>query len=313
MASIHRQERYQPEPHGGEPAGGRASEYLLPKTVVGLALWLLIFALGAGVSGIVFFVIYEQRLTDLQNQITSTRTQLEQQLNNAVTQLQDADKALAGGGVTGTSTPAGQANRLLAHVGPSLAVVEGLDANGAVTSGSGFVLNSDQYDSWILTSYQLVAGEVADAQSAPPSAGGTATAPSAPTVSVNIGSANHTGTIYSWDATNNIALIIVSVGNIPALAFSDAVPATGLAVWAVSPSTGPYGATAAKGRLTDAGPIVLVSDAVTGPRAVGGPLVDQEGKVLGILGGNGALGTSTAPGSAARVRLACIKVVICPK
>lgn len=281
---------------------------------MGLALWLLIFAMGAGVSGIVFFVIYEQRLTALQTRITSVSTQLQQQLNNAVSQLQEADKALAGAGVTGTGTsaPATQVNRLLAEVGPSLAVVEGTDANGAATSGSGFVLNSTPSQSWILTSYDLVAGAVLAAQSAPPAVTPTALAPAAPTVSVNIGSADHVGTVYSWDATNDLALIIVAVGNIPSLAFSSEVPAPGLNVWAVSPSTGPYGATAAGGRLVRVGAQDVTSDVVVGARSAGGPLVDREGKVLGVMAA-GAPGTPAAsPGNAVRVRLACIQVVVCP-
>ena len=281
---------------------------------MGLALWLLIFALGAGLSGIVFFVIYEQRLSALQTRITSVSTQLHQQLNNAVSQLQQADKALVGAGVTGTGTsaPATQVSRLLAEVGPSLAVVEGTDASGAATSGSGFVLNSTATQSWILTSYALVAGAVLAAGSAPSPVTPTASAPAAPTVSVNIGSADHVGTVYSWDATNNLALIIVGVGNIPSLAFSSEVPAPGLDVWAVTPSTGPYGATAAGGRLVSTSAQEVTSDVVVGARAAGGPLVDQEGKVLGVLASGTVAGAPVSPGSAVRVRLACIQVVVCP-
>lgn len=297
-----------------EPGQERPSSFLLPRTVVGLALWLLIFALGAGLSGIVFFVIYEQRLSALQTRITSVSTQLHQQLNNAVSQLQQADKALAGAGVTGTGTsaPATQVNRLLAEVGPSLAVVEGTDASGAATSGSGFVLNSTPTQSWILTSYALVAGAVLAAGSAPPPVTPTAAAPAAPTVSVNIGSADHVGTVYSWDAANNLALIIVGVGNIPSLAFSSEVPAPGLDVWAVTPSTGPYGATAAGGQLVSTSAQEVTSDVVVGARAAGGPLVDQEGKVLGVLASQTVAGAPVSPGSAVRVRLACIQVVVCP-
>src|SRR3982074_1097666 len=115
--------------------------YVLPKTVVGLALWLLIFAIGAGASGVVFFIAYERRLTGLESRITSMQSEFEQRLSDAVTQLQQADRANQVTG-TGTAGPLGQANRLITAVGPSVVTVQGTDATGARTSGSGFVMNS---------------------------------------------------------------------------------------------------------------------------------------------------------------------------
>ena len=87
--------------------------HVLPRTVVGLALWLLIFAIGAGASGVVFFIAYERRLTELDARITSVRTEFEQRLDAAVAQLQQADRANQ---VTGTAGLLGQANRLVAAV-----------------------------------------------------------------------------------------------------------------------------------------------------------------------------------------------------
>ena len=94
--------------------------YVLPRTVVGLALWLLIFAIGAGASGVVFFIAYERRLTELDARITSVRTEFEQRLDAAVAQLQQADRANQ---VTGTAGLLGQANRLVGAVGPSVVTV----------------------------------------------------------------------------------------------------------------------------------------------------------------------------------------------
>lgn len=304
--------------------------YLLPKTVVGLALWLLIFALGACLSGVVFFVAYERRLSDVQNQMQAVKSQLTQQINNAVNQLQNADKALEGGGVTGTGAslgPVGQSSRLLSEVGPSVVTVEGVASSGARTSGSGFVLNSTATESWVLTSYQLVAGSVADAQAAENDP--SAPIPPPPRATVNIGGSDHSGTVYSWDAADNLALIIVSVGNEPALRFSNDVLSPGLTVWAMSASSGQYGATAAAGKVvTNTGPNVSTS-AAFGAQATGGPLVDQEGNVLGVLyvpqssaggpagaraspGASPTPSTSAATGLAIPVHLACVQVVTCP-
>src|SRR5258708_39608234 len=85
-----------PRPH----SRGDFMTHVLPKTVGGLALWLLIFAIGAGASGVVFFIASERRLTELDARITSVRTEFEQRLDAAVAQLQQADRANQ---VTGTA------------------------------------------------------------------------------------------------------------------------------------------------------------------------------------------------------------------
>ena len=287
--------------------------FVLPRTVVGLALWLLIFALGAGASGVVFFVAYERRLTQLDNRINSVRTELEQRLSDAVTQLQQADKANQVT-ATGAAGPAGDANRLIATVGPSVGVVEGADATGARTSGSGFVLSSTANQSWLLTSYHLVAGSVAAAQGVTLTVpGGALPAPS--TVTVHLGGVDRLSTVYSWDPSNDLALIIVEVGSVPALKFSSAVPAQGLPVWAIGASGGPLGTTAARGQLVTSTAQNLATNAVFGPRSSGGPLVDVEGKVLGVLTtflAPPAPPTATV-GVAIPVRQACTHIVVCPR
>lgn len=278
--------------------------HILPRTVVGLALWLLIFAIGAGTSGVVFFVAYERRVTGLETRIDDLRSEMNQKLSDAVTQLQNADKAIQGGGVTGTGTagPAAEAVRLLTQVGPSVAQVESTDASGARISGSGFVLNSTANQTWVLTSYHLVAGAIFSAP-----------AGQAPSVSVHVAGSDHAGTVYSWDAAHDFALVIVDAGSVPALAFSNEVPAPGVTVWAVAAASGQFGATAAKGQLTAATPQNLTSNAVYGPQATGGPLVDAEGRVMGVLTAASTGAQPATPGQAAPVRLACVQVVICPR
>src|SRR5438132_7995259 len=292
-----------------DPSRGDLMDHVLPRTVVGLALWLLIFAIGAGGSGVVFFIAYERRLTELDARITSVRTEFEQRLDAAVAQLQQADRANQ---VTGTAGLLGQANRLVAAVGPAGVTVQGTDATGAGTSGSGFIMNSSASESWLITNYHLVAGSIAAAEGitapvtptdvAPPVAGVK------PRVTVHLGGADRTGTVYSWDAPNDLALIIVGFGNVPALTFSSVVPTEGRPVWAVGAADGPVGAAAAKGKLIGPTPQNYVTDAVFGPRASGGPLVDVEGKVVGVLNATATVTPAPPTGTAVPVRLACIEV-----
>jgi S1-C subfamily serine protease len=298
--------------------------YVLPRTVVGLAVWLLIFAVGVGASGVVFFVAYERRITDLEARITSVRSELEQKLSDAVTQLQNADRAIQGG-VTGTGASAfgTQAARLLDSVSPSVGSVQGTDITGARTSGSAFVMNSTAAQSWLLTSYRILAGSVAAAEGLPlatsrgsPVAVPTMVAGVTPTVTVHIGGADHGGRVWSWDASHDLALVIIDVGSLRVLSFSDAVPDAGLGVWAFGAATGPPGATAAGGQVVTSTSRILATNAVFGPHAWGGPLVDGEGRVMGVLTASAA-GTPPPPGppagSAVPVRLACLQVVVCPR
>ncbi|MEA2590840.1 MAG: putative serine protease PepD [Actinomycetota bacterium] len=290
--------------------------YVLPRTVVGLALWVLIFAIGAGASGVVFFIAYERRLTGLESRITSVQSDFEQRLADAVAQLQQADRANAVTG-TGAAGPVAQANRLIATVGPSLVTVQGTDAAGARTSGSGFVMNSTANQSWLITNYHLVAGSIAAAQGVPAPVTPTDVAPPVagltPRVTVHLGGSDRTGTVYSWDAPHDLALVVVGIGKVPALAFSSAVPSEGLPVWAVGVADGPVGAAASKGRLIGPMPESYATDAVFGPRASGGPLVDTEGKVVGVLTATATVTPAPPTGTAVPVRLACIEVVVCPR
>jgi S1-C subfamily serine protease len=98
-------------------------------------------------------------------------------------------------------------------------------------------------------------------------------------------------------------------------------------VWAIGAADGPVGVSAARGQLLAPTPLSYSTDAVFGPRASGGPLVDGEGKVVGVLTTAQPTGappiptptptptqpTSTATGLAIPVRLACVQVVICPR
>jgi len=181
-------------------------------------------------------------------------------------------------------------------------------------------MNSTANQSWVITNYHLVAGSIAAAQGIPAPVTPTDVAPPVagvhPRVTVHLGGADRTGTVYSWDAPNDLALVIVEVGNLPALKFSSVVPTQGLPVWAVGAADGP--AAAARGKLIDPTPQSYVTDATFGPRSSGGPLVDSEGKVVGVLTATATV-TPAAPTStvvptstAVPARLACIEVVICP-
>ncbi|MGH2707877.1 MAG: trypsin-like peptidase domain-containing protein [Actinomycetota bacterium] len=161
-------------------------------------------------------------------------------------------------------------------------------------------MQSDANQTWVLTSHRLVAG--AAARKRP--------------VTVRLGIAERQAEVFSTDPNNDLALLILKVGGQPVLSWLERgapSPGAGTDVWAVGTAPGRLGAAALKVRLIDSSPQSLLIDTDPGLQASGGPLLDKEGKVLGVLSstyapvGFPAFGRWVVP-----VRVSCLKVVRCP-
>jgi S1-C subfamily serine protease len=290
-----------PDPPG-DPAPQEETGFLkaiMPKTLVGLAMWLVIFAAGAAVSSVVLFAFYQFRVSHLQTNIDSFKEDFQKDFDRKLAEFNDlvksskADIEKAAGG----SEQAAEVQKLLEKVGPSVAYVQGAASSGDPTFGTGFVVLSDSHQSGIVTSFKNVEGSIS-AKTA---------------VRVKIGSADVRGSVYIWDVNHDLALVTINTPNLPLLDWAKEDPAVGSRAWTIAASPGRYKAEAARGLVLDVSDDALLTDAAVPSQAAGGPLLNKDGKVIGVLSLHYAPdGYLPAAGWAVPVRFTCRRVLKCP-
>jgi S1-C subfamily serine protease len=275
---------------------------ILPKTLAGLAVWILLFAAGVAASGVILFFWYNYRLEITRKEILAESTNFKKDAEAASKRLQELakesqseiERVAGGAGSTGQ-----EITKILERVGPAVAHVQGKSGDGAGSSGSGFVVLSNERESWVLTTYGLVAGSVAEKSA----------------VNVSFGGDRRQATVYSWDPSTDLALIIIRAGGIRALTdWANQETAIGTRVWAIGTSPGQLSSAAAQGYLLDNSEAGLLTDADVPSNATGGPLVDRDAKVLGVLSLTYApQGYTPSNGWAVPIRNACRRVLRCPE
>src|SRR5437867_1191960 len=125
----------------GRPPG--PAGWLIPRTVVGLALWSLLLAIVLGVVAAFAFAASQARITEKeQAQLGRSRT--------------PGEAASPGPSPSPSPSPRDPVAELAASAGRSVLVVEDFDPSGTTTTGSGFVLQATPSDIWVVTSYSLV-------------------------------------------------------------------------------------------------------------------------------------------------------------
>ncbi len=264
----------------------------MPKTVIGLAVWMLMIALGAALSGLVFFALYQQRVNRIEERFLGAEQRITKRFD---ARLEELERRLDAG--QGATTAAGQAGKLAERVAPSIAQLEGLDPAGIPTVGSGFVVRSTAGESWILTNYHLVAGAVTGRKS----------------VRVRVGDADRASQVFSSDPKRDLALVILKTGGLRSLAWASAQASVGADVYAAGTSLRTATATLVPTRLADAGSEGLLIDQEFFPRLAGGPLLDGEGKVVGVLSASYAPeGRDPSARWAVPIHAACERVLRCP-
>ena len=135
--------------------------------------------------------------------------------------------------------------------------------------GSAFVVSSDASSSLLLTAHELVAA---------------ATAQPGPKVTLEKGAEQLAAEVWSWDAANDLALVKLAKGNLPAIAWapeSVRAGAVGTRVYAVS-GLGGTGAKVVSGMVIDQSNVGLQHDVQLSPDFRGGPLVNGDGQVLAV-------------------------------
>jgi S1-C subfamily serine protease len=270
-----RRERQAP---AGAPAGPptdlRPLRYrVLPRSAIGISIAVLCFAFGASLSGVVLYSYYAYRLNQEQTKVNNLTGNIQSRRTDAVNAIK-AQEADAQNLINQQIAPlksvlaTGQTvQQLIAKVSPAVYFVHTLDDAGQPAVGTAFAVASTGQQTLLLTSYTTVAA---------------ATRKPGPALFVRHGNNDQAATVYTWDTGNDLALIILSQGNLPTLSFTSSPPKVGERVFAVS-GLGANGAAITQGFVADVSANGIQHDAKTGTQFQGGPLLNSEGKVVGIL------------------------------
>lgn len=284
----------------------RLHHRVLPRTVLGTTALILSFAVGAGLSGVVLYSYYQYRLDQTNQRVNALVNGYQTKFSNAERDLgatlQQAESQIQSrlGPIENLQGDPAALAALIKKLAPSLYFVHTLDANGSASVGSAFVITSNATQSLLLTSYTTVAA---------------ATHSPAPPVYIRQGSTDTQVTVRTWDVANDLALIVLPTGNLPALKPAPASPAPkiGEKVYAVS-GLGSAGASISEGAISDVSSSGLADTAAIGPQYQGGPIVNSSGQVLAVASRTfSPLGF--APDTvyyAPYLQAACSKVLTCP-
>lgn len=281
-------------------------ERLVPRTVLGMSVLILAFAIGSAFSGVVFYSYYEFR-KDKSEKLTATFVEGFDQRYDTARKTIEADEANAKAEIQKELEPLKKVRAegevlddLVKKDAPAVWFVRTLDAAGQPSVGSAFVVASDSNQSLMLTSYTTVEA---------------ATHSPGPALSVRKGDQEVKATLHTWQPERDLALLLVAKGNLPKLKFASTNPPlkTGERLFAIS-GLGAAGAAITQGLVADVSSAGIQHDAAIGPSFQGGPLVNSDGDVLAVASRAYApLGfRSDSVFFGVPIRTACEKVLKCP-
>src|SRR5437763_4378872 len=198
---------------------------LLPRSVLGMTMLLLMASLGAAFSGTVLYAYYEYRLNKNEQRVTSFINRFDKQfkgaLNAIATEREDA-KGQIRRQLEPLQKVAAEDTTLdnrIKKASPSLWFVHTLDEAGQPSVGSAFVVASDSNQTLLLTSFTTVRA---------------ATHQPGPQVFARHGDDDEKVQLWTWQDDHDLALLILSKPNQPRMDWAGDNPKTGDRVFAAS-------------------------------------------------------------------------------
>ncbi|MGF1595661.1 MAG: trypsin-like peptidase domain-containing protein [Acidimicrobiales bacterium] len=256
------------------PGRPRLVHRILPRTVIGISLVVLAFAVGAAFSGAAFYAYYDNRLAENEETVARFIEGFDQQFTDAAGAI-DELRVGAVEDIRSELDPLGDyvadANGVItlpATAGPSVWLVETRDEAGRVVGGAGFAVAAHNGGTAFVTSYSLVR---------------SSTSMPAPPLELVKDGRRLPAQLWTWDAEHDVALVVVAEA-VPPLELANErrqIEAVGARIFAMS-GVGGQGATASPGVLLDRTQAGLQHTAGLGPLFAGGPLLTGDGTVVGV-------------------------------
>jgi hypothetical protein len=308
--AVMRVPRVPPPPGGVLPTTrrGMLRYRLLPRSVVGISLLILSFAIGSGLSGVILYSYYQFKINQTNDRVNTLINGYKAQFDKAEADLSASEAAakaqIAAAAKNAQSTQVGPSEiaRLIQQVAPSVFFVHTLDSAGQPSVGTAFVISSNSSRSLLLTSYTTVQ---ADAHAPGP----------AIFVTQGDSSSQTPVTLSTWDPQYDLALLTLAKGGLTPLPVAPTSPAPqpGDRLFVVS-GLGSAGAALAQGTVIDVSANGMQLDAAIGNAFQGGPVINQSGQVIAVGSRQySPLGfTSSAAFFVPYVQAACNKVLTCP-
>jgi S1-C subfamily serine protease len=236
-------------------------------------LWLMIFALTGlafGATGAFWWANFNSQVSQLRSDTQDFEARSQSAASNIDTERK---KALAQ--IAAATAPLSRLQlqievpQLAASFSPSVYAVATLDNNGRPSVGTAFAVESDQSSTLLLTSYTTVAA---------------ATVAPGPAINLTKSGTQIPAQLLSWDQAHDMALLKIDKGNVPVLDWAtdqSQSKALGSVVFAIS-GTGGAGAALTSGSLIDQTAQGFRHTAVLGTDFQGGPIINVDGKVIGV-------------------------------
>ncbi len=287
------------------PGRQKLRHRILPRTVIGISTMLLAAGIGAAFSGAAFYAYYDDRLAENERTVARFVEGFDQQFTDAAGALDEMRIEAVGtirdelGPLEDYVSDADGVISLPAAAGPSVWLVETRDEQGRLRTGSAFAIIGHEGGTALVTSYSVVLASTTEP---------------GPGIELLKGSERIPAQLWSWDEERDLALLVVD-RPIPVLAMAGEraqIGAVGRRVFAIS-GFGGQGATASPGVLLDRSRVGLQHTAPIGTMFIGGPLLDGDGRVLGMASaGYNPFGVD--PGDvhqAPDVRAICTEILRC--
>ncbi len=249
---------------------------ILPRSVIGISFMLLSLGVGAALSGAAFYAYYDDRLATSEEQVNAYVEGFDAQFGNAAAQIEEVSTEAIATIETNIepfkdfTNDQAALSTLGSTVNPSVWLVDTLDERGQVSLGSAFVVSSNDAESLLLTSLDVV---------------NASTVIPGPEISIVKDNQRVTAELFSFDEERDLALLRVARPDMPRLDWvSDgaAARATGTRVYATT-GLGGQGASVSPGTLIDTSSSGYQHTALIGPQFRGGPLLNDEGRVYGVV------------------------------
>jgi S1-C subfamily serine protease len=271
---------------------------VIPKTVLGISFTMLVAGLAMATSGTLLFMQYRYRqdesdalVRNFPAQVRAAQRAVRNEGENARKridqQLQPLQKLAA---TSETLT------NVVTAAGPSVWSVRTRDVDGQAVGGSAFIVASDDEKTFLLTSLAVVSAS---------------TTRPGPEIKVRKAEQELVATLWTWDESNDLALLVINTGGLPPISWASPETARlGDQVFAVS-GFGGQGAAILEGRVADVSKDGLQHSTPVSGLFRGGPLLNVDGRVVAVASRNySPLGIPTE-GFAAPVQNACNQVLRC--